>query len=111
MNTSYYAKSSNNFYAVSIAGRAPLWYTGREYRKLAPKKDFFLKYKLDGDQEYYTQQFQKRVLDQLDPFEVYKDLGENAVLLCHEKSGEFCHRHLVAKWLEKHIGIEIKEIE
>ena len=111
MNTSYFAKSANNYYAVSICGRAPLWYLGREYRILAPKIDFFKKYKEDGDEVYYTEQYHKRVLDQLDPHQVYKDLGENAVLLCYEKPEDFCHRFLVAKWLEKHIGIEIKELE
>lgn len=111
MFTSYFSKSANSYYAVSIAGRAPTWYSGRQYKALAPKVDFFKKYKLDGDEKYYTEQYQKRVLDQLDPSQVYKDLGENAVLLCWEKSGKFCHRHLAARWLEKHIGIIIKELE
>jgi len=39
---------------------------------------------------------------------VYEELGENAVLLCWEKDG-FCHRHLVADWLQEKLGIEIKE--
>jgi hypothetical protein len=111
MNTSYFAKSANKFYAVSIAGRSPLWYTGRNYKKLAPKVWFFKKYKLDGDEAFYREQYQKEVLDKLDPHTVYNELGENAVLLCWEKSGEFCHRHLVAEWLMKSIGITITELE
>ena len=111
MNTSYFAKSSNNFNAVSIAGRAPLWYSGRQYKKLAPKIGFFKKYKEDGDETSFREQYQKQVLDQLDPQEVYKELGERAVLLCWEKSGDFCHRHLVSEWLMKHLGITITEIE
>jgi len=111
MNTSYFAKSANNYFAVSIAGRAPLWYSGRQYKKLAPKIDFFKKYKEDGDEAAYREQYQKQVLDQLDPRKVYEELGEQAVLLCFEKPGDFCHRHLVSEWLMKQLGIQITELE
>lgn len=110
MNTSYYAKSSKHPNAVSIAGKAPAWYTGRQYKKLAPKYWFFKKFKEDGDEEFYKIQYKKEVLDKLDPQEVYKELGEDAVILCWEKSGKFCHRHLVAEWLSKALGIEIDEL-
>jgi len=111
MQTSYYAKSSKHPQAVSIAGKAPDWFTGRQYKKLAPKYWFFKKYKLDGDEEFYKLQYQKEVLDELDPKQVFEELGEDAVILCWEKSGKFCHRHLVAEWMMKHLKVEIKEIE
>lgn len=109
MNTSYFAKYKGEN-AVSIAGKAPDWYKGREYKKLAPKYWFFKAYK-DGDitEEEYTLCYYKEILGFLNPETVYKELGENAVLLCWEKSG-FCHRHIVARWLEKELGIEIKEL-
>ena len=107
MQTSYYAKYKGGN-AVSIAGKCPTWYKGREYKKLAPNYWFFKKYKEDGDKEFYTKQYKKEILDKLDPQQVYEELGENAVLLCWEKSG-FCHRFLVARWLEDKLGIEIKE--
>ena len=96
--------------AVSIAGKSPEWYFGAEYKKLAPKFWFFEKYKRDGDKEFYTEQYYKEVLDKLDPEEVYNDLGQNAVILCWEKPGEFCHRHIVAEWLANALDIEVKEI-
>ena len=110
MNTSYYAKNAEHPNAVSIAGRAPDWYHGREYKKLAPKLSFFIKYKKDGDEEFYTEQFYKEILDKLDPQEIFEDLGENAVILCWEKPGKFCHRYIVAEWLSKNLDIEIKEL-
>lgn len=110
MNTSYYSKSAKNPNAVSIAGKAPDWYTGREYKELAPKYWFFAKYKQDHDEKFYTEQFQKEVLDQLDPQQVFNDLGENAVILCWEAAGKFCHRRLVAKWLEEKLGIQVPEL-
>jgi uncharacterized protein (DUF488 family) len=110
MMTSNYSRSGKNPGAVSIAARAPDWYTGRQYKKLAPKYDFFIKYKEDGDEVAYTEQFQKRVLDVLDPRLVFEELGENAILLCWEGKGKFCHRRLVAEWLEKNLGIQVPEL-
>jgi uncharacterized protein (DUF488 family) len=110
MNTSYYAKSAKHPNAVSIAGKAPGWYTGRQYKKLAPLYSFFKKYKEDGDEVYYTEQFYKEILDKLDPKKVYDELGPHAILLCYETPGKFCHRHLVAKWLSDKLGVTILEI-
>jgi hypothetical protein len=110
MKTSYYSKSAKLPNAVSIAGKAPDWYTGREYKALAPKYWFFAKYKQDHDEKFYTEQFQKEVLDQLDPQQVFNDLGEDAVILCWEAAGKFCHRRLVAKWLEEKLHIEVPEL-
>jgi hypothetical protein len=49
------------------------------------------------------------VLDNLGARTVYRELGSNAVLLCYERPDEFCHRHIVAAWLEKELGIEVEE--
>ena len=82
MKTSYYSKSKDHPNAVSIAGRAPHWYKGREYKELAPKRWFFKKYKEDGDTNFYTEHYYKEVLNNLDAKKVYEDLGEEAVILC-----------------------------
>ena len=48
---------------------------------------------------------------------MYNELGENAVLLCYEKWDDiknnktFCHRRIVAKWLEDNLGVKIQEIQ
>jgi len=110
MQTSYFAVSSEHPKAVSIAARAPRWFKGREYKKLAPKYWFFKKYKEDGDAEFYTEQYQKEVLDKLDPQTVFNELGEDAVLLCWEGKDLFCHRRLVADWFKKKLNIEVPEL-
>jgi uncharacterized protein (DUF488 family) len=110
MNTSYFAKSAKNSNSVSIAAKAPDWYNGREYKKLVPKYWFLNKFKEDGDEKFYIKQYQKEVLSILDARQVYDELGENAVLLCWEKSGKFCHRHLVSNWFKEKLGIEVKEL-
>ncbi len=110
MYTSNYRKHGAHPDAVSIAGRAPDWFGGKQFKKLAPKYWFFKKYKEDGDEEFYIAQYYEEVLNKLDPKEVYKELGEEAVLLCWEPPGKFCHRRLVAEWLQKALGIIIEEI-
>lgn len=35
--------------------------------------------------------------------------GKDVVLLCYEKPDDFCHRQLVAEWLQDKAGIEVKE--
>jgi len=82
MNTSSFRKNGKHQDAVSIAGRSPNWYKGKEYRKLSPKYWFFKKYKEDGDEEFYIEQYYKEVLNGLDPQEVYNDLTEYAIILC-----------------------------
>jgi hypothetical protein len=109
MKTSYYYKKAKDPNAVSIAAKAPTWFKGREYKKLAPKYWFFQKYKKDGDEDFYTEQYYKQVLDKLNPKEVYEELGKDAVLLCWEASDKFCHRHIVAEWLSYRLGVKVEE--
>ena len=63
-----------------------------------------------GDNDYYIKHFIEEVLDKLDPEQVLKELEgfsgvseDNIILLCYEKTGTFCHRHLVADWLNQNI--------
>lgn len=115
--TSYFAnikKLPQNIVPISICGKAPDWYKGLQYKKLAPKYEFFMKWKETHDNDYYIREFNKQVLDNLNPHEVLKELqalvGQNTdiALICYEKPDDFCHRHLVAKWFTKN-GIPCKE--
>jgi hypothetical protein len=95
--------------AVSIA-RSSRWFKGRRYQQLAPSRDLFTKY-LAGmvDEAAYAIEYQRDVLSKLDPAKVAEDLGSDAVLLCWEAPGKFCHRRLVAAWLEEALGVEVPE--
>lgn len=117
--TSYFAKLKSlpeNIIPVSICGKAPDWYKGLQYRKLAPKYDFFIKWKENHDNDYYIKCFEEQVLDKLNIHQVVFDLYETVtddydiVLVCYEKPTDFCHRHLVANWLTEN-GYECKEWE
>ena len=113
--TSYFAKLESlpqHIIPISICGKAPNWYKGLQYKKLAPKYDFFMKWKENHDNDYYIKCFNEQVLDKLKAKEVVSDLaniGEYDVcLICYEKPSDFCHRHLVAEWLNKN-GFQCEE--
>ena len=59
-------------------------------------------------QQEYFHYYKQETLDKLNPHVVAKDLN-NKVLLCYEKSTDFCHRHIVAAWL-RHYGYEAEEL-
>ena len=122
--TSYFAKLKflpENVIPISICAKAPDWYKGLQYKKLAPKYDFFVKWKENNDNDYYIKCFNKQVLEQLSVMRVADEIqvmipdeikrkmqapvwlstDYHVVLLCYEKPTDFCHRHLVANWLNK----------
>lgn len=116
--TSYFAKlrkiDLDKYEPISICGKAPEWYKGTQYKKLAPKYRFFTEWKQNHDNNFYIEHFNKEVLDTLDVNEVIKELESKSnrkdiILLCYEKPEDFCHRHLVADWLTTN-GYECKEI-
>ena len=117
--TSYFAKLNKlpiNIIPISICGKAPTWYDGLQYKKLAPKYDFFMKWKETHDNDYYIEHFQTEVLDELNIDKVIDELGylmsydqsKDICLLCYEKPTDFCHRHLISDWLNKN-GIVCEE--
>lgn len=109
MYTSNFSKSAADPRAVSIARRAPPWYTGPSYLDLAPTEELLNHWHMYHDQQHYLIEFQKQ-LDKLDPLKVLNDLGPDAVLCCWEAPDVFCHRFIIARWLEYHCGIVISEI-
>ena len=116
--TSYFAKISklpSNITPITICGKAPEWYKGIQYKKLAPKWSFFSEWKKTHDNEYYIEHFNKEVLMPLNANDVIKELyalagNEDIVLICYEKPDDFCHRHLVAEWLTSH-GYPVEEYQ
>ena len=121
--TSYFAKLKSlpdNIVPISICGKAPDWYNGLQYKKLAPKYDFFMKWKENHDNDYYIKCFNEQILDKLNAKDVIEELDDlllsvttsldynvdplkvpRIALICYEKSEDFCHRHLVADWLKE----------
>lgn len=112
-------------------------YYGPAYKKLAPRLVTYTPYaekyqellKLREDvlrlkeydefrkqieDEYIKSYYETRLKD-LDAFTLLKILeekfGKNIILLCHEDVEDFCHRRLIADYIELQTGIYIPEIE
>ena len=88
-----------------------------------------MKWKENHDNDYYIKCFNEQVLNKLNAEQVVKELDNlllnetlaidyngdlkevpRIALICYEKPSDFCHRHLVADWLNKN-GVECKEWE
>lgn len=135
--TTYYDNIKNlpkAMIPISIAGKAPDNYNGLEFKKLAPKRDFFMEWKENKDNSYYVKCFNERILNNLDFHYIYEDLIDIAedfvnslpeddvrkqqqklglpyfiTLVCYEKPNEFCHRHIIRDWFNKN-GILCNEL-
>lgn len=116
MKTSYFGsrKFKEGMNLVRISTSAPDWFPWplRSFPKLYPGWELLKRYKEGQDnQEEARVLYHSQVLSKLDPKEVWEELGEDAVLLCWEKTDSFCHRHLVAEWLEENLGVKIEELQ
>ena len=104
---------------ISISGdrgKEANW-KGPSYTKLAPKRDWWVmwetvKDRIDFHQSttFYIEKYYTTVLSHLDPQEVYNEL-DGYILLCYEEPEYFCHRHIVAAWLEKTLGVRVPEVK
>lgn len=114
MQTSYFAIYKNSD-GVSIALKTPFWFAGPRYPQLAPTPALLSDYKAIYTKtpkeavEMYTLRYRKETLDALNPEKVFREL-EDKVILCYERSSDFCHRRLVADWIEQSLGVEVPEI-
>lgn len=106
--TSYFAKSGGKSNVISIARPAPSGFRGQTIKELAPSAGLLKKWKRNQIlKSQYTIEFNKQ-LKKLDPNKI-GSLCEGKILLCWERSGAFCHRHLVARWLREN-GFNVKEL-
>lgn len=96
---------------IGVALYTPKWYQGPELKVLAPKGYMLAK---DVAEQQYIQMYTSQVLARLNPRAILQLIeqvsgGRDCALLCYEKPGDFCHRRLIAEWLQKTIGIQVDE--
>lgn len=111
--TSYYAKSGHLSTAISISLSSPSFFRRRWYPLLAPSYPILKAYKKGkiNEEEYELLYIDLLETDRsLTPQKVLDDLPDQSVLLCYEKTGKFCHRHIVAEWLKQCPNVIITEI-
>ena len=106
---------------ISIAGKTPNWFVGEKFSELAPKYSWWQEWhdKFDGDYDsnesklWYKDKYYETVLSNLKQLDVAQKLKALAdwcptFILCYETPEKFCHRHLVAEWLNAR-RVECKE--
>ena len=105
-----YRKFPQDFKIVSISRFVPKYMKVDIHAlELAPSQTLLNKYK-NGyvSDEEYTKIFQEETLEKLNK-ENIKEKYDNCILLCYEKTGDFCHRTLVKNWLNE-ANIECEEL-
>lgn len=104
---------------ISISGDRgrKVGYVGRALPKLAPRKGFWMTFfnnigKIpEADNiRYYIEEYYKQVLSKVDIEDLLKD-EKDPILLCYEKGQDFCHRHILAEYIEMKYGIKVRDIK
>lgn len=122
--TSYFAKQKqleeNNIFCVGICAIPPVFFKGPNFIIVAPTKDILFEYKNIGDKSLYIKRYNDEVLSIFKNAEQWKIFidrlesishGKDVALLCYEKPGDFCHRHLLADKINEVLGLNITEFQ
>ena len=126
--TSCYANAkSGNLVSITGDGGNAWGFYGPAYKKMSPRLYLWQYYDQNPDNlseeeliDWYIEEFYNLRLKGLDVNELLNTLkekfGEDIILLCHELPGikinkeHFCHRRLLADWIELETGIIIPEV-
>ena len=134
---SYCNVKSGNTVSITGDGGNAWGYYGQAFKRLAPKLITYIPYaecldelkKLKSDvtnykeyliyrkeiedryiKSYYDIRLKNIIINDL-LYELYERFGNNIILLCHEPVDEFCHRRLIADYIELETGIYIPEVK
>lgn len=128
MKTSYYAKFSrlpkeeqDKYIPIRISNTKPKWfpYDCLDYSILSPDTVYVNDIKNNNITE---EDFEKAYISYLellnileDALESLKEMEDNVdlgepILLCYETSSNFCHRHILRKYLKEYKNIDIEEL-
>ena len=109
--TSNYDTCSSHEHAVSISASSPEYFNGKHISSLAPTWDIIRAYKSGKiTEEQYSKWYIDLILERHQNAQaVYNSIPHGTIMLCYEKPGEFCHRRVLAKWIEQELGHEVPE--
>ena len=116
--TGCYGKcKSGNLISISGDHGKKVNFNGKFIREFAPKLSFWKIWednigKIDvyENTKFYIREYYKQVLVNLDIEQILSE-EVDPILLCYEDSNEFCHRHILAEYIELKYGIKVTEIE
>ncbi len=122
IKTGYFSQQKKyeelGYLPISISRIAPKWYDGYSAIELSPSAELLYDYKHNSmNVAQYTKEYfgelDKRVVDvYLQQWKklVEKHKAKGVVLLCYEKPTDFCHRHLLADFLNKEYSMSVTEL-
>ncbi len=110
------------YYGPAYKKLAPRWKTYENYircyqelislRSVISKEEYFaLKSRIEKEyiESYYETRLKDLEIERL--MDLFSEkYGEQIILLCHEPVDEFCHRRLVADYIELKTGVYIPEV-
>lgn len=84
---------------------------------MPPKKEFWRIWKDNigkipeiENTKYYITEYYNQVLSKID-IEKLLENETKPILLCYETGDKFCHRHVVAEYIEFLYGVKVKDIK
>ena len=106
-------EKNNGFISISLYS-SKNEFVKHEYKSLAPNWKLYedLKSKKITEEKFISTYNEQ--LDTLNPRMVFEDLnslvsGYEPILMTNGSNKKFCHRHLVAEWLEKNLDVNVEE--
>lgn len=74
----------------------------KHYAPLAPTGTLLSRYKKGLCDEFeYTEIYLGLIASRRTPLEIVNELADGSVLLCYERPGSFCHRHIAAGYIRR----------
>jgi len=114
---SYKNCKSGNLISISRDKGEDASFKGKYITSLAPLGPYFKIWRKNRgvvdeleNNKYYIEEYYKEVLSNID-IESILSKEINPILLCYEESNEFCHRHIVAEYINIKYNINVDEIE
>lgn len=106
---------SSRFFVVSISRFPPRGFQGYCCYDFAPSADLLKRFKGGLSQYHYGVRYRRDVLDRVDVHRVFEGLarlacGRDIVLCCFEPAFDFCHRRLLARYVQERWGYSIEEL-
>lgn len=115
IKTGYFAYTKKyeelGYRCISIARVTPKWFRGICLPELAPTFDLLDRYKRGLVSEVDYKEEYEFMLKRVNIDGVLKNFNKDdkIIFLCYEKSSSFCHRHILAEYLNTNYGLDVKE--
>ena len=105
----------DRYFVVSISRFPPRGFKGYKCFEFAPSADLLKRFKGGLSQYHYGVRYRRDVLESIDVHKVFEDLavracGRDIVLCCFEPPFDFCHRRLLARYVQEVWGYSIEEL-